>query len=168
MAGVPSTRHRLHRQGVGEILERANRGRLQGAQAPSAIHQGGAALQGGASTHDNAFAGSGSRSRPSSVCGRNLGRICFHEEDHSGSIYSSLWLSDSLRVQDLERGRTLLAESELSAIGTGSGEAFHVRPVLLGTTLVSKTSASMDTDSASGKTTATTCGTPKKTRRIRL
>lgn len=54
------------------------------------------------------------------------------------------------------------AEGGLCAIGTGAGEAVHVRSCLMGARLLVKLNAVVETDSSSGKTVATMFDTTKK------
>lgn len=102
------------------------------------------------------------------VCVHQLGRVPFHDKQHLRHITCPFQQPDSLGVSKAQGVIALSsAESELCTIGTGPGEATGMRSFLLETRLWGKLGVIiLETDSSSGKASATTFGATKMSRYV--
>lgn len=142
MAGLSSAEHCLHNQGVGEILKWADRGRLQEAEASSAVQQEASATlppEAGQDIYLRLYVDANWAGCPST------------RKSTSGALILLFSRTNNFVPKTQSATAQSSAESELYTNGTGAGEALHVRTFLLETKLVSKIHVSVGMDSSSGK-----------------
>lgn len=157
---MPQARHCLHRQGIGLIVEWADRGGLQTAQAPLAVHRGVSALQAVGRVRSGAIF---------DHMWTRHGQVALRRErgPREQCCFSLIARPTSCPRQSVFA--VSFTASYLYAIGTGRREALLARSCLMDTKLLDKLHIVLGTDSPSAKNRiATTFGATERTRQLQL